>query len=230
MEAVLFDLGNTLVNYYKSEEFEPILSDCVNEVCKYLDDEGLEHDKSGVFGRAKTFNREREDLSIYPLSERLVKIFSLDEKETSQFMNDLQTRFLSPIFQIAKPNKEAIEILKELKNRQYATALVSNTPWGSPSILWWTEIERHGLTRYLDDVVFCVDVGKRKPHPAIFNYALKRLNKKASKSIFVGDDPKCDVYGSKKVGMKPILLNPESDIERSDCIVINSLKELLKHV
>jgi len=53
--AVLFDLGNTLVDYYRGAEFRPILRDCLRHVSDAI---GLEVDPEDLFARALELNRE----------------------------------------------------------------------------------------------------------------------------------------------------------------------------
>ncbi|MCG8400655.1 MAG: HAD family hydrolase, partial [Firmicutes bacterium] len=143
--------------------------------------------------------------------------------------SNLAKAFLIPIFETAVLDEEAVPLLKELKENGYLTGLISNTPWGSPSYLWLQELNRHGLTQYLDDVVFCVDAGRRKPHPDIFHYALERLEVSAQDTIFVGDDPKWDIYGARQAGISPILLNPAEGVVTDD-ESIRRLSELVERV
>jgi FMN phosphatase YigB (HAD superfamily) len=68
------------------------------------------------------------------------------------------------------------------------------------------ELARHGLLAAVDAVVFCVDVGWRKPHPSPFRRALEILDVPAKEAVFVGDDPVWDVDGANGAGLRPILL------------------------
>ena len=82
---------------------------------------------------------------------------------------------MKPIFARANCYQDTIPTLKELKSRGYKTAIVSNTTWGSPANLWREHMESLGLSTYFDAVVFCRDVGWRKPAKQIFEYALEKL-------------------------------------------------------
>ena len=63
-----------------------------------------------------------------------------------------------------------------------------------------------GLKKFFDVCVGVDTVGKRKPHPAAFQYALEKLNVKAEEAIFVGDDYRSDYLGAREVGMIPVLI------------------------
>ena len=69
----------------------------------------------------------------------------------------------------------AVPLLEALRGHGIKTAIVSNTPWGSPAGAWRAELTRHGLLNKVDATVFCMDVGWRKPHRAPFERALSLL-------------------------------------------------------
>lgn len=54
----------------------------------------------------------------------------------------------------------------------------------------------------LDRDLISESEGLRKPDPAIFERALKKLNVMAEETIFVGDHPIHDVAASRAVGMQ----------------------------
>ena len=93
-------------------------------------------------------------------------------------------------------------LLEALRSRGLKLALVSNT--ASP--LWLLEpvLERQGLLERVDAVVLSSEVGKRKPHPAIFERALAELGIKAGEAVFVGDRLEADVVGASRVGMRTV--------------------------
>jgi putative hydrolase of the HAD superfamily len=96
----------------------------------------------------------------------------------------LGTAFMRPIFDLARPYPQTPIVLECLRRRGIKTAIVSNTPWGSPSSVWRTELARHGLLERVDAVVFCVDVGWRKPHRAPFDRALALLDVAPTDAVF----------------------------------------------
>jgi FMN phosphatase YigB (HAD superfamily) len=86
------------------------------------------------------------------------------------------------------------------------TAIVSNTPWGSPAHAWRAELTRHGLLDKVDATVYCMDVGWRKPHRAPFDRALSLLEVAPVDALFVGDDHRWDIVGAQNAGLRPVLL------------------------
>jgi putative hydrolase of the HAD superfamily len=205
IKAVLFDLGNTLVGYYESAEFPAVLRRCLRQCSE---SRGWPRDvrrEEALFERALQLNAERPDFAVRPLGERLRELFepygTLDDLAVSR----LGDAFLTPIFDLARPCAQAPIVLESLRRRGVKTAIVSNTPWGSPASAWRMELARHGLLETVDAVVFCVDVGWRKPHRAPFDRALALLDVAAGDAVFVGDDPRWDVVGAQNAGVRPVL-------------------------
>jgi len=56
----------------------------------------------------------------------------------------------------------------------------------------------------VDTIVLSSEVGKRKPHPAIFERALSELGVDSSDALFVGDRLDADVLGASRIGMKTV--------------------------
>jgi putative hydrolase of the HAD superfamily len=225
VDAVLFDLGNTLVSYYKPADFYPVLERSVSAVARLLQSEGVPVIAMEAFERAKSFNTERLDFRVWPLRERLNEIFA-GESLTDDLLDSMSERFLEPIFATAVPNPESIPVLRNIKALGLKCAIVSNTPWGSPAEAWRNELRRWGLLELLDEAIFCVDVGWRKPAPQIFEHALTCLGVTADRAVFVGDDLRWDVEGARSVGLAPVLL-AEVPSSASDCLVIPRLSDLI---
>lgn len=93
-------------------------------------------------------------------------------------------------------------LLEALRARGLKLALVSNT--ASPQWLLQPMLERQGIAERVDAIVLSSEVGKRKPHPAIFERALTELDVDASVALFVGDRLEADVLGASRIGMKTI--------------------------
>lgn len=198
-EFVLFDLGNTLVRYYERSDFPGILRQSIGEVELFL---GKEADWDRV--QAEKFTAK--DFRVRPLEERLSRIFP--EADWSEG-NSLEAcrRFMTPIFALAHLYNDVLPILETLRARGVKTAIVSNTPWGSPAVLWREELTRLGLMEAVDLIVFCTDCGWRKPARQIFDHTLQRLNATPEQCVFVGDDPRWDIAGPQTVGMEAVLID-----------------------
>ena len=206
IRAILFDLGNTLVRYYTWGEFPSLLRRCLRE-CAWARGQTEDHDRDeDLFKRALLLNRERSDHAVRPLAARLQELFGAYESIDEASAEALGAAFLKPIFAMARLDPQAVPLLEALRGRGIKTAIVSNTPWGSPATAWRAELTRHGLLDKVDATVFCMDVGWRKPHRAPFDRALSLLEVAPAEALFVGDDHRWDVVGAQNVGLRPVLL------------------------
>ena len=52
-----------------------------------------------------------------------------------------------------------------------------------------------------------VDVGIRKPHPAIFEMTLRALDINASQAVYIGDSYRADYQGAQAIGLQAILID-----------------------
>lgn len=95
------------------------------------------------------------------------------------------------------------ELLDELRARSLKLAIVSNT--ALPAWLLDPVFARQGLSERVDAVVLSSEVGKRKPHPAVFERALAELGVGPSRALFVGDRRDRDVLGAGRLGMRTVL-------------------------
>lgn len=93
-------------------------------------------------------------------------------------------------------------LLEALRGRGLKLAVVSNT--ASPEWLLRPALERQGIRDRVDAIVLSSEVGKRKPHPAIFRRALSELGVAPDEALFVGDRLREDVFGASRVGMKTV--------------------------
>jgi putative hydrolase of the HAD superfamily len=208
VKAVLFDLGNTLVSYYSREEFPGVLAECIGSCRRHLLDRGVGFIEGGLWGRVREQDRESQDYRVNPLEARLGYIFGVRDEET---VDALCAAFTEPIFSLAVLHDDVKPTLEELRSRGAKTAIVSNTPWGSPAGLWRRELARLGLAPLVNEAVFCRDVGWRKPDPKVFTHALNLLGVEPGDAIFVGDDPRWDVEGPRALGMRALLLDRTGD-------------------
>ena len=230
MKAILFDLGNILAHYYRRDEFPDILKQAIIEVKKYLSKENLCHVSEPLIWRnVKKEDYESSDNRVRPLEERLSRIFELETLSSDcELFKNMSRCFMKPIFERGYLYDEVLPTLKEIKERGVKTAIVSNTSWGSSGYLWREEISRLGLEEYIDELVFCRDVGWRKPAREIFQYALEKIKVLPKECIFVGDDPRWDVIGPRTAGIEPFLVTRSAESKtRMDYKSIHVLNELL---
>ena len=85
-----------------------------------------------------------------------------------------------------------------------------------------------GLDGLIDVAISSFDHGFMKPHPSIFERALREMHVDASEAVMVGDSLAHDVLGARKAGMRSILIarNGACVVDDTTVPVIRSLGEL----
>jgi putative hydrolase of the HAD superfamily len=227
IRAILFDLGNTLVGYYTSSEFPLVLRRCLRECASALGRRENPARDEDLFERALLLNREQADYAVRPLAARLQELFGAYESLDEASAQALGAAFLKPIFAMARPDPQAVPLLEALRARGIKTAIVSNTPWGSPADAWRAELARHGLLDKVDATVFCMEVGWRKPHRAPFDRALSLLEVAPADALFIGDDHRWDIVGAQNAGLRPVLLESVVSKPSRDHLTIPNLASII---
>lgn len=104
-------------------------------------------------------------------------------------------------------NPPVLDILTRLKGR-HKLLLLSNT-----------DVERFGFIRktfpevlIFDEYVLSFEVGFLKPHPQIYQEALKKAKARAEECVFI-DDLEENIEGARNVGLDTILYGPQTDLE-----------------
>ena len=229
IKAVFFDIGNTLVEYYRKEAFGPVLERSIVNATDYLKDFGLLYEPAVILESAWQYNTEREDLQVTPLEQRLAALFGLTGP-ADPLMPGLVEAFMAPNLALGTEVPGARDTLAAIKDKGLVTGIISNTPWGSPRSMWQAQLEKLGLAPFIDHAVYCMDVGVRKPHPDIFLHAFAQAGVTAAESLFVGDDPVWDVAGARGVGMEVVLFDPEATNLAPGVPAIQSLGEVTDHL
>ncbi|MEV0562291.1 HAD family hydrolase [Dactylosporangium sp. NPDC050588] len=90
-------------------------------------------------------------------------------------------------------------------SRVYRLAVVTNTH--QPDLVPG-HLAAMGIADLMDVVITSVEVGHRKPHPAIYTATVAALGIEPSAAVFVGDTYLADFAGPEKFGMTAFLIDP----------------------
>ena len=121
----------------------------------------------------------------------------------SQWFDLLVEYFDSP--SAWKANEGAEALLDSLVDRGVTIGIVSNWHSALHGIL-----DGLRLLPYLSFVLTSAEVGRKKPHRAIFDAALTRAGVAPESAVHVGDSWEEDVLGARAVGIRPIHLRDQS--------------------
>lgn len=114
--------------------------------------------------------------------------------------------------------------LEALSEKDILLGLISNSHRSLESFQ-----EHFELDELIDVAVSSSQHGFMKPHPSIFEAALKLAGVPAGEALMVGDSLTQDVEGARRVGMRGVLVrrdDPPPAQSDADVTVIRSLREL----
>jgi len=206
VRAVIFDLGNTLIDCsitsWKDFMVEGLgrTYSCLAEIVPNPPDFEL------FRAEAETSIAERPFIpQSIPFEKRLQDALSaVGVGLDSDGLEELAEAFFQPVEASLSVAPDVVVVLEEFRSRGCRMAIVSNTPWGSNARIWRGALDRFGLTGYFDAIAFSAEVGWRKPSREIFEWVLERLQMAPENCVFVGDSPKEDIAGALNVGMRTV--------------------------
>jgi putative hydrolase of the HAD superfamily len=100
--------------------------------------------------------------------------------------------------QILPGTRDALERLRQ----QFAIAVISNADGKIDAVL-----QRCGIVDCFASITDSGKVGHEKPHPAIFEAALREMKADPAQSLYVGDVYSVDYVGAKSAGMQAVLFD-----------------------
>ena len=232
IEAIIFDVGNTLRIVVKDAEFQAQAKKDLMELVEAKETEEEFFDQINV--RWKAY-RTASKKSLLEASEK-----------------DLWSKYLLPNYPAEKiaplagkltrlwrdhdgrriPRPDVTDVVLELSRRGYILGIIANTITETEIPDW---ITADGLTDKFETVVLSSKVGIRKPNPEIYWMAAKNIDIAPEKCVYVGDNPVRDVEGAQLAGfgMSIILIEPDTlkkepptDEHKPD-VMIDTLSELL---
>jgi putative hydrolase of the HAD superfamily len=110
-----------------------------------------------------------------------------------------------------RPSAYSLDCVKSLAI-DYRLAIVSNT---HDSAMVPRLLARFFPPNIFSHIVTSIDVGWRKPHPTIFQFALQVVGVSARSVVFVGDSWQADVEGPRSVGMSAVYVGKGPEQHRS---------------
>ena len=203
LEAVLFDWGDTLMDFQFDEE----LMDRAFRAGL----EALEREDLAPADEIRAHFREHfEPLFWVPGTVEEIEYPGMIRDALAHFGTELSddelARFLEAEHAAWQPARvlgsTTHALLDSLREDGLKLGLVSNA--FDPGWLLRRDLEQMGIEQRIDVAVFSSEVGVRKPHPEIFGRALAALEVAPERTLFVGDRLYEDVRGAGELGMTTV--------------------------
>jgi len=214
LKAIFFDVGNTLLFPDRSHILAPLHQrkltpsleqwHAIERKTKKEFDEILQHDG-------------RSDHSFWYLfySHLLEKLGVHDDALRDALVD--ATRISANWRDIRPGTRETLLRL----GRRYPLAVISNADGKIGDVL-----TRCGIADCFAAITDSGLVGYEKPHPAIFEAALRDMDATAEQSLYVGDMYSVDYLGAIRAGMRAVLFDVAGAYRESGLPRVESLEEL----
>ena len=178
-----------------------------------------------VESRGEVLELRKKDLKEYPSRKRfeiflekagLEKNENLLERLVSSHMESLCGAIVYP--------EHHTEVLSYLKEKGYRLSVVSNFDHAPTAR---SLLEKFGIADFFEHTVISEEVGWRKPHRKIFEFALARLGENPQDAIFIGDNPEDDIAGSSGCGIDSVWIKRKEQLTSAEPeFIIKNLRDL----
>jgi len=203
LRAVLFDWGDTLMEFRFDEE---LMADAFRKGLAALGRE----DPVPADDILRHFREQFEPLFWVPGTLEEIEYPGMIRDTLHHFGIEASDEELDRFLEAEHAGWESARVLgatthamlESLRSRGLKLGLVSNA--FDPGWLLRRDLQQMGIAERIDFAVFSSEVGKRKPHPEIFERALTALDASAEESLFIGDRLFEDVRGAAELGMKTV--------------------------
>jgi HAD superfamily hydrolase (TIGR01662 family) len=232
IEVIFLDHGNTLRFVVIDEEFA---SQARQELMRLV---GTEDSHDVFFAkleeRWKAYRKSSIDLMIEASEKELWTIHLLPDYPSDKIapLAGRLTRLWRNKDGRRIPPPDAKPVIQELDKRGYTLGIIANTITETEIPDWLVEAQ---IDHYFKAVVLSSILKIKKPNPEIYWEAARRVGVEPSHCVYVGDNPKRDVVGTRKAGFGMVILmlslekltkEPPSGENMPDHI-IHQLSELL---
>jgi len=113
-----------------------------------------------------------------------------------------------PVHDRFQPLPGALELLQAIRALGLRSLIASNTYWRDADS-YWDDFRKLGMAAYIDGIITSVDAGHLKPHPAVFEMAMRSAAVPADRCVVIGNREENDIEPALALGMWTILVHPD---------------------
>jgi len=119
-----------------------------------------------------------------------------------------------PVHDRLRPLPGAVELLAEASALGLRTVIASNTYWRDAES-YWEDFRLLGMADHVDAIVTSNDAGRLKPHPAVFEMAIRASGAEPGRCVVIGNREENDILPAIALGMRTILVHPDDPVPKS---------------
>ncbi|OXU14917.1 HAD family hydrolase [Sedimentisphaera salicampi] len=231
--AVLFDFGDTIVNFGPFDQKELIKKAC-GDSYRYLSNLGQRLPSMKNYIRRILITIKLKlmwsditgnDFDAMDVLKKTGRKFG--HQLTHQQWLELLRIWYSPLMEIGQVEKNFRETIDKLEEMGLSLGIVSNTYAGAEALDH--HLRELNILEHFPVRVYSCNYKFRKPDKRIFKSAADKIGADFSEIVFVGDKIETDIAGSIGCGMLPVLKKAHTNEGKKipeNAKVINSLDEL----
>lgn len=207
IKAVIFDLYGTLIDI-RTDEYDPQV---YSTLSRYLRYHGVnippERLKDAYFSEIR--HCIAQSLEAYPEVDIYDVFYAIlnrygDKKYPRIIIKYTATLFRSLTIKYFSAVPMIYDVLAHLKEK-HKLAVISDAQW----VFTNPELAMLDLLRFFPVRILSSRFGFKKPDTRLFERALSRLRVTPEETIYIGDNPRKDLVGAKKSGMRFLLFRTE---------------------
>jgi len=217
IRAVLFDLGNTLLEYElqgrwreflrrRLEEMYPLVCESASVALSPAD---FAARVGEIIGGEHARQIERSGRSWHFAARLREGLAQAGLSADAAWLDRLTDAFYEPIRACTKPYPDTSEALDRLRSQGMPMAIITNSPWDTPTRLLRGDLEQWNLADFFRAFICSGELPWRKPNPSFMSAAAEALEVPARHCLVVGDTPEVDIAGAQAAGMQSAWLNRE---------------------
>jgi HAD superfamily hydrolase (TIGR01549 family) len=218
VRAVLFDLGNTLLEYAAPAPWREVLPKLLERIVPVVQERcgevGMDPAEFGVRVAEVVSGEKARGLEhrgqawhfAERLQEGLGEVGLTADEETLEALTDA---FYEPIRAVTRPYADTTESLERIGGLGAAMGIITNSPWDTPERTVRGDVEKWGLEGFFGAFVCSGEVPWRKPSPEFMWAAAEELRVSPEDCLVVGDRLERDIAGAQAAGMRSVWVNRE---------------------
>jgi HAD superfamily hydrolase (TIGR01509 family) len=214
LKAIFFDVGNTLLFPDRTHILAPLRQKGLTPSLEQW--HAIERRTKNEFDAILQQDGKADRSFWYLFYSRLLAELDVDDAAVRDALV-AATRISANWREIRPGTRESLLRLR----RRYQLAVISNADGKIADVL-----ERCGIADCFLSITDSGLVGHEKPHPAIFESALRAMNAAPEQSLYVGDMYSVDYLGATGAGMQAVLFDVSGAHRESGLPRVESLEEL----
>lgn len=193
----IFDLYGTLVDIHTNEYEDETWQKLCDTLRFYGVEYSVEELRAAYFGSCElqiTLGKKKYANPEVDVVEVFRHIFENKDKKASKTLaTHLAQQFRAFSTQYIRVFDGVFDTLKELKRAGKKLYILSN----AQSCFTGPELNKLGLRRYFNGIMYSSDEGCAKPDATLFARLLDKYGLKRNECVYIGNDPKSDVDGAR---------------------------------